>query len=116
MLLRNIIFAFAVILAGNANAAVSCRKNALGAQNCTDRASGETMRGRIDAMGNQKFTTNTGKTIKSRVAANGTTIYTDKSGARTTCRKNASGATVCRDASGDKITCRKNAVGHTICK
>ncbi len=96
MLLRNIIFVFAVILAGNANAAVSCHENALGAKNCTNRATGETMRGRIDAMGNQKFTTNTGKTIKSRTAANGTTVYTDKSGARTTCRTNAVGHTICK--------------------
>ncbi|MDO5012099.1 MAG: hypothetical protein Q4E56_01085 [Pseudomonadota bacterium] len=116
MKLHSVTFLLSLMMAGNANAAVSCHENALGAQNCTNRASGETMRGRIDAMGNQKFTTNTGKTIKSRVAANGTTVYTDKSGARTTCRKNANGATVCRNASGGKITCRTNAVGHTICK
>lgn len=115
MLLRNIIFAFAVILAGNANAAVSCRENALGGQNCTDRTTGDVWRGRRDTAGNMKYT-NRGQTIKSRAMANGTTVYTDKSGARTTCRKNASGSTVCRDASGNKTTCRTNAVGHTVCK
>lgn len=116
MLLRNIILAVVmVVLAGNANAAVSCRENALGGQTCTDRATGDVWRGRRDATGNMKYT-NRDQTIKSRAMANGTTVYTDKSGARTTCRKNASGATVCRDASGNKTTCRTNAVGHTICK
>lgn len=115
MLLRNIIFVFAVVLAGNANAAVSCRENALGGQNCTDHTTGDVWRGRRDAIGNMKYT-NRGQTIKSRTTAGGTTVYTDKSGARTTCRKNANGATVCRSASGDKITCRTNAVGHTVCK
>ncbi len=115
MLLRNIIFAIVVIFACNANAAISCRENALGGQNCTDRTTGDVWRGRSDAIGNMQYT-NRGQTIKSRGAANGTTVYTDKSGARTTCRKNASGVTVCRSASGDKITCRTNAVGHTVCK
>lgn len=115
MLLRNIIFAIVVIFAGNANAAVSCRENALGGQNCTDRTTGDVWRGRRDAIGNMKYT-NRGQTIKSRATSGGTTVYTDKSGARTTCRKNANGATVCRSASGDKITCHTNAVGHTVCK
>lgn len=115
MLLRNIIFAIVVIFACNANAAVSCRENALGGQNCTDRTTGDVWRGRRDTIGNMKYT-NRGQTIKSHTTAGGTTVYTDKSGARTTCRKNANGATVCRSASGDKITCRTNAVGHTVCK
>lgn len=115
MLLRNIIFAIVVIFAGNANATVSCRENALGGQNCTNRTTGDIWRGRRDAIGNMKYT-NHGQTIKSRATASGTTVYTDKSGARTTCRKNANGTTVCRSASGDKITCRTNAVGHTVCK
>lgn len=116
MLLRNIIFAIVVIFACNANAAISCRENALGGQNCTDRTTGDVWRGRRDVIGNMKYTSNTSKTIKSRATANGTTVYTDKSGARTTCRKNAMGATVCRSASGDKITCHTNAVGYTVCK
>lgn len=116
MLLRNIIFAIVVILTGNANAAVSCRENALGAKNCTDRTTGNVWRGRRDATGNMKYTSVTCQTIKSRTTANGKTVYTDKYGARTTCRTNTMGATVCRDASGKKITCHTNAVGHTICK
>lgn len=116
MKLHSVIFILAIMAATTANAAVSCRKNALGTQTCTDRTTGETIRGRIDAMGNQKFTTNTGKTIKSHRRGDGATIYTDNTGARTTCRPGVLGRTTCTTSAGQKITCHTDAMGRKICK
>ncbi len=116
MKLHNVIFILAIMVATTANAAVSCRKNAIGAQTCTDRTTGETIRGRMDAMGNQKFTTNAGKTIKSHRRGDGATIYTDNTGARTTCRPGVLGRTACTTGAGQKITCHTDAMGRKICK